>query len=251
MRVNRQAIDSLRCPRRTAEEMGSFAERVANVLVSHIVGAYAYGSLARGCFHEATSDVDLMVICEAACADREVAEIVRASQDVAIPIDAVFVSKSQVDSNEVPTLVDFRIKPTGNLVRSAEGSRDFVIDRQDVHECGLALVGPAPAAVIGPVPWAALREALDWLFPHILSHFKNPALMLCRIAYAFANRRLCSKAAAGQWARQEFGPRWQPLIEAGLRDYAEGRRSTEEPGELLRSFERYCAGYIARARSRR
>ena len=133
----------------------------------------------------------------------------------------------------------------GTVVRLPEGSNDFIINRQDLYECGIALAGPSAREVVRPVPWKTLAITLEGLFPFIVPRFKNPDLMLCRICYAFTNRRLCSKTAGGQWALAELDQRWRRVIESALRDDAEGVTSSRTPEEALGSFEQYCARYIA------
>jgi len=249
-KVNREIIQGLQCPSRVADALTTYAAELEAVLGKRLAGAYIYGSLARRCFHPATSDVDIMVISEVPCSDAQVAQIRLAHQRAAIPVDATFATRSQAALNETPTPIDFVVKAGDTVLRVPEGRGDFVIDRQDVSESGLALVGPCPHAVIDPVPWQTLAEAMDWLFPAILPRFKNPVLMLCRICYAFANRTLCSKVDAGEWAVSEFDPEWRVLVESALRDYAGGIASAGSRDATLRSFEHYCANYIAELRGR-
>jgi hypothetical protein len=109
----------------------------------------------------------------------------------------------------------------------------------------VALVGPEPREIIRPVPWPLLKESLDFLFPHIVGKFKNPVLMLCRIAYAHANHSLCSKRQAGEWALETLGERWRPMIEAALAKYSQGTADNTGSSAVLQEFEEYCAGYIS------
>jgi hypothetical protein len=148
-----------------------------------------------------------------------------------------------------PTPVVCLVKPITDyqIVRKAEGSRDFLLARQDAYEAGFVLAGLPSHDLIRPVPWPLLVASLDYLFPHILLHFKNPVLMLSRIVYAWTHHRLCSKRDAGEWAVAALGTQWAQLIETALVDYASALR-TSMTSEVLRVFEDHCAGLIAELR---
>lgn len=160
--------------------------------------------------------------------------------------DVFFVSRKQLGANILPTPVDFVVKPDGALFRSQTGSMDFLINRQDAHECGSALFGPPTKDLVPEVPWALLREALLWLLPHIADRFKNPVLMLCRVAYAIHHRSLCSKVAAGEWARKHLGIEWADLIDEALQEYTAGVAQVSQKHDITRSFSQYCENYVRR-----
>jgi len=176
-----------------------------------------------------------------------IARIVEVAGEAELRLDATFVTLAQANADHVPTRIDFAIKPIGGarIVRPSRGLPDFLLQRQDAYECDAPLVGRSAREVLRPVPWAALAECLDALLPEILPRFKNPALMLCRWAFTFANRRVCSKREAGEWAVEAFGPAWRPLIQEALRRYGAGVPDDSGPDEVLREFERYCTQYVA------
>ena len=248
--VHRGTVDALRCPSEVKDGLLLWAHRVTRALGAELAGMYLYGSLPHGCFHPATSDVDVVVVTERPCSEAVTSEIVKAHIEATIPVDATFATRCQIEVDETPTPVDFVVKPMdgGKLVRLPEGHRDFLLQRQDVCECGMAVAGRPAREIVRPVPWEALSRCLDDLFPHIVPRFKNPALMLCRAAYAFTRRALCSKKAAGEWAVRELDESWRPLIRAALAKYASGQADDSGPDEALRAFESYCVGYIARVR---
>lgn len=232
---------SLVCSKALQDGIEGYATGLVEVLGENLVGVYLYGSLVRGCYHSGPSDVDVIVVIGRDCAESEYPEILRVHGDVGAPVDAVFVTEEQLNSDVFPTPIGFLVKL--KIIHVPEGRGDFLPQRQDAYEAGVALVGPEPREIIRPVPWPLLKESLDWLFPHIVGKFKNPVLMLCRIAYAHANHSLCCKRRAGEWALEEFDERWRPMISTALVEYAEGGRSASTLAEL-KEFEQYCAGYI-------
>ena len=72
-------------------------------------------------------------------------------------------------------------------------------------------------------------------------------LMLCRLAYTTAHRRMCSKRKAGEWGLTDLAPEWHPLIAGDLRAYAasEGEAALDET--VLLAFERYIIEYVETA----
>ena len=223
-----------------------YATGLLGILGDDLIGVYLYGSLARGCYHPASSDMDIIVVTGRDCAESEYPAILEAHKDVGVPLDAVFVTEEQLNADVFPTPIGFLVKL--KIIHVPEGRGDFLLQRQEAYEAGVALVGPEPREIIRPVPWPLLKESLNFLFPHIVGKFKNPVLMLCRIAYAHANHSLCSKPQAGEWGLEAFEDRWKPIISAALAQYAEGAGSSATSWDL-KEFEEYCARYISSLQS--
>ena len=216
-----------------------YASALFGILGDSLVGVYLYGSLARGCYHAGPSDVDTIVVTRRDCAESDYPAILQVHEEAGVPVDAVFVTEEELSADVFPTPIGFLVKL--KIIHVPEGRGDFLLQRQEAYEAGVALVGPEPREIIRPVPWRLLRQSLDFLFPHIVANFKNPVLMLCRIAYAHAKHSLCSKKQAGEWALQAFEERWRPMISAALAEYAEGVTGPAATG--LEEFEEYCAGF--------
>ena len=159
-----------------------YAARLKEVNGDNLVGAFVFGSIARQCYHPQISDADVLAVTTRPCTEREIAASVSVSQHVGVPIDAVFVSCEQLNSDQFPSPIDFLIKSTGGAkaVRKPEGSKEFLLHKEDVYEVGVPLTGPCPHELLNPVPWSLVEQCLDRLFPHLVPNFKNPELMLCR-----------------------------------------------------------------------
>lgn len=246
MRAQESHIKSLECSDELKRELFDYARELTKALGDNLVEVYLYGSLARRCHNPATSDVDIIVITKERCEEQDIPIILQIHRDTAVPVDAVFVTEGQIQNDVFPTPVDFLIKPVsgGKIVQPANGSRDFLLQRQDAYESGILLTEPIPQGLMCPVPWPLIADCLDFLFPHIIPSFKNPALMLCRIAYAWTNHKLCGKKIAGEWAIETFGEKWRSVITVALAEYSSGVTKTEILPATLRAFEDFCTGYI-------
>ena len=238
------AIQSLSCAESIKCRLEEYLAAVSQALGGQLLGIYIFGSLARGCFNETTSDIDLMVISDSTCSPDAVSQISTAHQRLALAVDAVFISSQQVNHNSVPTPIDFLLKPEGSIIRKAAGSLDFIINRQDVYDCGIAVFGPEAKHLVKAVPWELQKEAITQLYPFVIARFKNPVLMLCRMVYALCNQQLCSKVAAGKWALSAFAAEWSQLINRGLAEYCSGVTANNSNKDTLNQFGRYCSAYI-------
>jgi len=237
-------------PATARDALRSFVTHAAAVLDGNFVGLYLHGSLGRGCYHPAFSDVDLLVVTHGACGDDSIATLAAHRLPLDLHIHAVGVTRDQLRGDEVPTPAEFELQTdsggdhalVGRRVRSGRG--DLLLVRQDSYDCNTALAGAPVREVVRPVLWRALAASCDELLPHLVPHFKNPVLMLCRVCYAFAHRALCSKVTAGEWAAQTFGAEWQQVIESALVKYHDGLPDNTGETPELRAFERYCLTLI-------
>lgn len=227
-------------------QLRALTARLADVVGINLVGIYLYGSLARGCHSPHTSDVDLLMVTREPCSDPALAAVAEAHAGAGFPVDLLSVTRAQIGLDVTPTPFDFAVMAAapGAIVRPAGGKGDLLLIRQDVYDCDSALAGEPTREVVRSVPWPLLAQSLEFLFPHIVPRFKNPALMLCRVVYAFANRVLCSKQTAGEWALDRLDPTWQPVIQVALDKYRTGAADNQGPNQELQAFEQYCTRYI-------
>jgi len=225
------------------KQLCDYSQRLADVLGNGLVGVYAHGSFARNCFCPRFSDLDVIVVLNGPVPDGALSEIQSIQAKVAFPIDATGVTQSQLRTDTVPTPLTFVTK-AGTILRLPDGSRDFLLQRQDVHDVGIVMAGPPLKELFRPVPWTLLKDCLGFLFPHIVPFFKNPVLMLSRIVFALQHRRLCSKQEAGEWAAEAFDPRWFPTLKQALQEYADGTMISAIQTNDIMKFEEYCMEYL-------
>jgi streptomycin 3"-adenylyltransferase len=236
----------LGCPSDLKPRLTCYAAAVSDVLGERLVGIYVHGSAARGCYNPTTGDVDMIVVMRSPCPADRAEQLAALHGRSSPPLDATFATLHQLGHDEAPTPVEFVIKPSGQskprLWRGSHGY--FLLDRQDAYECSITLTGVPFRDLARPVPWPVLAGCLKDLLPHILPKFKNPALMLCRIAYAFVHRESCSKREAGRWALTALDKRWHPLIEEALDRYAQGLPDDSGETAELRALEQQCREII-------
>lgn len=250
MEVREAEIQDLECPETTKSGLLRYISCLMDMMGDDIAAMWLYGSLAQGCFQPITSDIDLIIVVNEPLAEPAVATALQAHRYAGMPIDAVFVTVDQLAANVFPAPVEFVIKPIGEgeLQRLPDGSRDFLLQKQETLENGITLCGTELNELITPIPWPELSKSLDHVFVYLVTHLINPVLPACRAAYAWKFRKLCSKEQAGEWAAEEFGVQWSSVIKTALIEYACGKTTTAIPSDAIRAFSRHCAGYIGQLR---
>ena len=251
--IDRDAISCLSCPSDIKAAIADYTEKLAGILDKKITCLCVHGSLARKCFHPASSDIDLIAVTSEPCVESCILSILRVHQQAGIPIDAFFVTAHQLDAEEFPTPIDFVVKlmPGVKVIRLPSGSHDFLLQRQDAYEAGTTLIGPTCREVFRPVPWTLLSQCLDHIFRHVAEKFKYPILVFCRLVYAYEHKELGSKKIAGEWASGEFSKQWVPIIEQSLERYSQGDATCNLSRKELMRFEVYCGKLIGQLKSPR
>lgn len=244
--IHQTEIQQLNCTDTLKSGISTYAMNLSEILGDSLIGIYIYGSLARGCYHPATSDVDIIVVVKNSYLRQNDMAIINIHYTVGAPVDAIFVTESQVSADIIPTPISFLVKPISGytIFDKTTVIGDFLLMRQDAFEVGITVAGKLSCDIIPSVAWSLIKESLDFLFPHIVPNFKNPILMLCRIAYAHTFHQLCSKRDAGKWAATAFGEQWFTLINIALVEYNSGTPTASVPISLLQEYEQYCISYI-------
>jgi hypothetical protein len=118
----------------------------------------------------------------------------------------------------------------GQLYVDRHGS-DWIIQRHIVREYGVVLAGPNPKSLIDPVTRDELRGAVlgildEWWFPmlkdatwlrqHGSNYHGYAVITMCRALHALEHGAIVSKPVAIQWARENLGEQWHPLIDQAV-----------------------------------
>jgi streptomycin 3"-adenylyltransferase len=240
-----QRIQSL--PRGVRNGLAAYLYGLEDALIDSLVGIYAYGSLAWGCFNPDTSDIDTIVVLVRRVDADALLRLQQVHRHATIPIDATFATQDQLSIRYVPTEVEFLLKPMSDqIVRYPQGNWDFAVQSQDVYENGIRFCGPEITNLFQLVPWHCLQKSFERLFPYIVPRFKNPVLMLSRLAYTYTHRRMCSKIVAGNWALGAMPSQFVHLIDAEMRKYSGDPDTGLINNEDVLDYERYVRDYIAK-----
>jgi len=202
------------------------ARRLRAVLEGDLIGVYVHGSATTGEFVPSRSDVDVLVVCSRRLADAEKATIGRELSERRVPCPGVGLELSVITQEtatepagappfelHLTTAVDDR-----NVVDGAghSGDPDLLAHFAMTRAGGIAITGPEPADVFGPVPRDALLRSFAGDLEWALEKGKHGYAVLnaCRALRFLEEDVLCSKIEGGEWVRTRAGD--ARLVEAAL-----------------------------------
>ena len=225
--------------------LADFLAGVQAILGDHFIGMYLYGSLALGDFDPQGSDIDFIVVTDAAlsrehfAALREMhARFSAGGSPWAKKIEAAYISQEVLQHTVPPEARYPQIEKGGTLAMEPLES-GWMVQCYTLREHGVVVAGPHPHTLVALVGREQTRQAAayaevwleqarhdpEWLA--WLRRKENQAfvvLTLCRMLYTLDRGAVASKPAAARWARQTLGTRWAALIAGAL----EGQYSNAE-----------------------
>lgn len=226
-------------------EVVAYAEDLAAVLRaelgSGLVGVYLHGSAVLGGFHPVTSDLDVLAVIaaptDAVVQTRVGARLAAADTCPGSGLEmSVITAATAADLGACPfevhvtTGVEPKIVPGADLA----GDPDLVLHAEVYRQAGYAVHGPPPGDVFGPVARTRLLTAvvkeIGWGASHRSTAYA--VLNACRAERYAVEGVLCSKLAAGQWARTRYPE--EPVITEALAQQTSGRHVHPATPEAIR-----------------
>lgn len=214
------------------------------ILGERFVGMYLYGSLALGDFDPRGSDIDVVVVTDAALSDGLFAALrdMHARFDAsgspwARKIEAAYIPRDALRP-DAPTAARYpQIEKGGTLVLDHLES-GWVVQCYTLRKHGVVVAGPDPRALIDPIDprdlqraaavhaviWAEqARHDSNWLaWVRRRENGSFVVLTLCRMLYTLDTGTVASKPVAARWAQGAVDKRWAALIERALAGQHEG-----------------------------
>jgi predicted nucleotidyltransferase len=218
------------------EILNLLRSNVEGILDNQFVGMYLYGSLSSGDFNPETSDIDFLVVTDDTLSDQKIAALESmhkriwasgmkwASKLEGSYIPQEYIRRHDANNPPCPTVIE------GKFSLDRHGS-DWIIQRHIVREYGVVLAGPVPSSLIDPVSPDEIRNAIlsilnEWWFPmlndaawlrqHGSNYHGFAVITMCRARHALEHGTIVSKPVAIQWARENLGEQWHPLIEQAI-----------------------------------
>ncbi len=212
-----------------------FLERIQAILGDRFLGMYLDGSLALGDFDPRSSDIDFVVVTDAALSDdlfvalRDMHERFDASGSPwATEVEAIYSPQDALHRYDPAYALCPRIERGETLVMEHLNS-GWIIHCYILREHGVVVAGPDPRPLIDRVDPHDLRRAMaaiaeSWLEParHDRSAWRRRGTQtymvktLCRMLYTLDSGAVVSKPVAAHWVRTIADGRWAALIERAL-----------------------------------
>ena len=246
-------------------------------LGASLVGVYLHGSLAAGCYRRPKSDVDLLAVAREPMAEearRSLARRLLALADARPTVGYLELSvvlERHARAFHHPLPYDFHFSENleesvrGGAYQHPPGARDpdLAAHVTVARARGIALLGPPPAEVFGPVPWEDFLESVlgdfAWIVAgdHVLESPFYAVLNACRTLQLLREGpgTVASKEEGARWALAHLAPGHRPLVERALACYQSSipvTPGTRRTGGLawdagaLRALRDYAAREAAR-----
>ena len=242
-------------------EVRNQIEQVKNVLLEKtpaVLGVYLHGSICLDGFVPGRSDIDLLVLSEAAMNRAERAALA----DALLPLHErpcpIELSVARLeDAQRVPVLCQFHFSgmwaaryaahdPTNPLLEGAFPDDDMPCHIRLTRQSGIALYGPPPRDVLPEIPdevfWRSITyDAGDFAFSEAVEY---DILTLARIVSFAHTRRILTKLQSAEWAAARF-PAFAPLLRRAAAAYrleSSGAYADEE----LEAYRRFMLEEIGK-----
>lgn len=188
-------------------EDASRIEVICRQMLSGLVGVYLHGSAALGGFTSA-SDLDVLVIADGPIPIAAVGQsLLGAVAGFPLELSIVTGAAAAAPAPPFPFVVHVA-SPDRVVADDGNGDADLMAHLAVCRVSGVALSGPPPAEVIGPVDrhrlLAYLAHELQWGLDH--GDQRYAVLNACRAAAYAETGLLLSKVSGGQWWVEHHGP---------------------------------------------
>ena len=208
-------------------------EGLKDIFAQQLKGIYLTGSLTYGGFDRSSSDIDFLVVLHNPFHGEQRRHVKNLHDQVAQKhplwakrIECSYITADMLQNINPPS----QPRPYVNGGQMWEPDpcygNEWLINLYALYACGIALYGPKPEQLIGPVDINLVRKASlkdlheEWKpklhDPSVLadSHHQAYAILtLCRILHRAKNDNIASKQEAAAWVKKRHAKPWSTLIE--------------------------------------
>lgn len=228
------------CPPAVRTQVGSFVAAAKNLIGDNLVGFYLHGSLAMGCFHPASSDVDLLVVTQHTIpleTKRALIERLLQSSTHPVPLEISFLRQEDLEPWQYPTPFDLHYSETwresywedlqnGAWRRWDDETHydpDLAAHLTIARQRGVCLCGLPIAQALPPVPaqdyFDAIWSDLQWATERIDRDPVYLILNACRVCAYVQSGAICSKEEGGAWALAHLPQIYRAPVARALAHY--------------------------------
>lgn len=237
----------------------TIARAYHSILGDALVGVYAHGSMAFGCFEPETSDLDFLVVVETEPTDaqkRNLLEILLQLEAFAptkgFEMSVVLAADCAAPEHPIPFCLHYsnahraacQQDMAAYIARMKGNDPDLAAHFTVTRAVGKAVWGKPVAQVFGEVPWTAYLDSIRAdVADALVDVAANPVyviLNLCRVLAAIREGAVLSKAQGGAWGLANLPEEYHGVIRAALEAY-EGSGECHVDG---RDFARWAVAAL-------
>ena len=244
-----------------------FTEMSKEILGDRLAGIYLHGSAAMGCYQPKKSDLDFMVVVNAALSDAEKRRFMDRllELDNACPakgIEMSIVTKGVCNQFVYPTPfilhysrmhTEWYRRDPEDYIRKMNGTdKDLAAHFTVIRNRGRCLYGLPIPDVFGEVPE---QDYLDAVWDDVSGAEEGIAetplyliLNLARVLACLEEKKVLSKKEGGVWGLKFLPDQYRPLVRSALQEYESGD-DVQYDRELAKSYAAYMLEQITRKRN--
>ena len=247
--------------------LASIRERCMAVFTTSLTGVYLHGSLAFGCFHWPTSDIDFIVVVKTPPSLEQKVKLLESFASLlphcppkGIEMSVVLEDTCTHFHHPAPFELHFSnhhrqrcLEDIPSFCRWMKGEDpDLAAHYTVIREVGIPLYGKPISQVFAPVPPSDFLNSIGLDLEETLRDIPDFPLYyicnLCRILAYLQEGAVLSKEQGCLWACDRLPCSYRPLVREALGRYRDGAPfSPAFSKELLVDFARYMGQQISQA----
>lgn len=260
--TKKEAVKELEFIRSYEAVLNRITGEYQKILGDKLVGIYVHGSIAFGCFHWETGDIDFIVIIRDLLTLEEKEELIQVLldlQEAAPPkgLEMSVVLDKYCNPFVYPTPFELHFSNMhkescrNNLKKYCQEmygtDKDLAAHFTVILAVGRVLCGEDIPAVFGKVPRENYLDSIRSDIENAADEIReNPVyfiLNLCRVLVFMEEDTVVSKEQGGKWALRKLPEIYRPVIKKALRNYFGSGAFRAEEREL-KEFAEYMLGEI-------
>lgn len=240
-----------------------FVEKSKEILKDNLEGIYLHGSAVMGCFNPKKSDIDVLIVVKDSMSDADkkaymdmVVEL--NSQAPVKGIEMSIVKRIVCKPFVYPTPFElhfsiahldwYRNNPNDYVLKMKGEDKDLAAHFTVIKHRGKCLYGAPIEEVFADVP---MQDYIDSIWNDIADAEEeitdNPmyfTLNLARVLAYVKDGCILSKKEGGEWALANVPEKYHKLVEAALREYAEGTAKSYDT-KLSKDYALFMVEHIS------
>jgi len=247
-------------PSSTRRVLRETFSNVHAILQDNLVGVYLYGSLAMGCFHPGSSDIDVILAVKERLPKEQRKEILEYLKRVCsrdIRIELSIIRADVIQSPQYPMMVDLHYEYWDNVFEN-ERDNEILSNLYTTRKRGFCIWGKPINKVFSKIPAEYhLRSVIEDI-EHTRKYLHEKpervgynvqvywVLGACRILAFIREEKVLSKLEGGQWGLVHLPKKYHGLIEQALSCYQRKKENCVWNLEELDAFANYMTSTISR-----
>jgi len=233
---------------------------VHSILRDDLIGIYLYGSLAMGCFHPRSSDIDVILVVKKRLSKeqrKEIIEYLRGSCSKDRRIELSIVRADVVRNPQYPIMVDLHYEYWGNIFEN-EKDNEILSNLYTTRKRGFCVWGEPISEVFSKIPAQYHLKSVIEDIKHTRRYLHEKperigynvpvywVLASCRILAFIKEEKVLSKLEGGLWILAHLPEEYHNIVELALSCYQGKKRDCILNPEELEAFADYMTDTILR-----